>query len=404
MAGDAQADAREFVVELGVALHRAGTPAHRLERALAKVARHLGEPAQVFTTPTQLLVAFGPLRDQRPVMVRVQPGDVDLGKLEALDAVADEVVAGDLDVAAGLARVRAIAGARPRFGRLATLVAFAATSAAVARFFAGGVPEIATSGAIGLAIGALAIATTRTVAGAHVFELLASLVAGAAAALAAHAGAGASAQITTLAGLIVLVPGFTLTVAMHELATRNLVSGTARLTAAGISFLEIGFGVTLGTLAVTRALGPTPPARGAPLPDWTEPVALVVAAIAIAVLFHARPRAMPGIVVACAAAFYGARLGAWLVGPELGASVGAFVVAAGSNLWARRTDRPAMVPLVPGLLLLVPGSLGFRSLTSLVQRDVIAGVDTAFAMALVAMSLVAGLLLAHAAVPPRRSL
>ena len=40
--------------------------------------------------------------------------------------------------------------------------------------------------------------------------------------------------------------------------------------------------------------------------------------------------------------------------------------------------------LVPGILLLVPGSVGFRSLTSLIERQAVAGIETAFSMILTA--------------------
>lgn len=395
---------REFIIELGVALHRAGTPAHRLERALVGVAARLGVEAQFFTTPTQLIVGFGPVGDQRAAMVRVEPGEVNLEKLAALDRLADAVTAGEVTLDAGLSHIRRIVDEPARPGAPVLIAAYGLTSAAVARFFDGGWPELATAALIGVAIGTLALASARTVAGARVFELCASFVAATIAAAAAHTGLGVSAHIATLAGLIVLIPGFTLTVAMHELATRNLVSGTARLTAAAMSFLQIGFGVALGAQVAARVLGDTPLARGAALPGFTEPIALIVAAVAIGALFRAHPRETPGIVVACVSAFYGARLGAELVGPALGASIGAFVVGAGSNAWARWADRPAMVPLVPALILLVPGSLGFRSFTSMLERDVITGIDTAFTMVLVAVSLVAGLLVANAAVPPRRNL
>jgi uncharacterized membrane protein YjjB (DUF3815 family) len=51
-----------------------------------------------------------------------------------------------------------------------------------------------------------------------------------------------------------------------------------------------------------------------------------------------------------------------------------------------------MVTQVPGLLLLVPGSIGFRSVTSLLGNETITGIDTAFQLALVGISLAAGLL------------
>jgi uncharacterized membrane protein YjjB (DUF3815 family) len=261
-----------------------------------------------------------------------------------------------------------------------------------------------TAGVIGLCAGTLALGFSRTVAGGQVFELVAAFVAAAVAIGAVHLGFPVSFQVATLAGLIILIPGLTLTVAMNELATRNLVAGTARSTAAAIVFLEVGFGVALGEQVMTRLFGPAAIGQGPGLPAWSEPIALLVAALSAAILFRAHPRALPLIVLSCAAAFYGSRLGAWLLGPTLGACVGAFLVAAASNVYARVARRPAMIPMVPGILLLVPGSLGFRSLSSMVDRDVITGIDTAFTMVLVSVALVAGLLIANAAIPPRRNL
>ena len=81
--------------------------------------------------------------------------------------------------------------------------------------------------------------------------------------------------------------------------------------------------------------------------------------------------------------------------------LGALSVAIGSNLLARFTNRPAAITLVPSALLLVPGSVGFRSVTALLEQEVIAGVDTLFQMLLLAISLVAGLLFANLVAPER---
>jgi uncharacterized membrane protein YjjB (DUF3815 family) len=59
---------------------------------------------------------------------------------------------------------------------------------------------------------------------------------------------------------------------------------------------------------------------------------------------------------------------------------------------------------VPGILLLVPGSVGFRGLTSLLEREAVTGIETIFSMILTAMALVAGLLIAAAIAPERRML
>ena len=100
----------------------------------------------------------------------------------------------------------------------------------------------------------------------------------------------------------------------------------------------------------------------------------------------------------------GARLGrAWL-GPEIGAFLGATAIALVAHAHARFRDRPALLLLTPGMLMLVPGSVGFLSVSSMLDSDVVAALETAFRMILIATALAAGVLVASVAVPPRRAL
>jgi uncharacterized membrane protein YjjB (DUF3815 family) len=82
----------------------------------------------------------------------------------------------------------------------------------------------------------------------------------------------------------------------------------------------------------------------------------------------------------------------------------AFSVGAAGNLYARRLGRPAAVPVVPGILMLVPGSLGVRSVATLLARDVISGVELATTLLTLAGALAAGLLIANLVIPPRKLL
>lgn len=392
-----------FVLELGRALHRYGAPAHRIEDVMGRVSARLGLEGQFYSTPTALIASFGPPPAPATSLLRVQPGESGLDKLGALDTVVDEVVDGRLDPDAGLEAVRRILDRPPPFGRLAVVAAYALVSFTAARFFGGGLAEACVAGLIGLSTGALSLVFTRTPSTVRVFELVAALVA-AALAQGAALVVPLSPYVAIVSGVIVLVPGFTLTVAMAEVATRNLVSGTARLTAAAVIFLEIAFGVALGERLVTGLFGAAVPAAPATGPWWTEALAVAGSAVGLLVLFQAPRRRLGWVVLAAFVAYYGARTGAWLLGPALGASVGAFLAAAASNLYARRLRRTALVPLTPAMILLVPGSIGFRSLSSLLDRDVVSGVDTAFTMVLVAVAIVAGLLVANVVVSPRRLL
>nr|WP_233585833.1 threonine/serine exporter family protein [Corallococcus sp. CA054B] len=395
-----------FVLRLGHALHRHGTPAHRLEGLMKRVSERLGLEARFFSTPTSIFASFGPPEDLRTSLIRVEPGDMDLERLILLDMLADDVIHGRLTPAEGARRVEDILAQPARYGPALQLLCWMLAGAAAALLFGGGWKEMGVAGVSSLAIGVLDLLTRKQPTTAHVLEPVAAVLSAAFAGLAAHFFGPLHGEVATLAGLIVLLPGLTLTIAVNEVATRNLISGTSRLTHAALIFLQLGFGAALGSRVATL-LPPVPmptPTLPTVLPPGVAIVALVVAGFAIAVLFRARPRDWGWIALAGAAAFMGARLGALLLGPQLGAFAGALLLGIGSNALARLRNRPAVTTVVPGLMLLVPGSVGFRSLASLLERDVVAGVDTAFSMLMVAVALAAGLLSANAIMPSRKVL
>lgn len=404
-AGTEGATAAEvFVEKLGQALHAFGTPAHRLEEALGRVAATLGLEGQFFSTPTAIFASLGRCGERKTLLVRVEPGDVHLEKLRRLDGVLAGVVSGDLEPAEAAGRIDEIVATPGRYGPWLSTLSFALASGSAARFFGGGWREVAAALAGGLVVGLWALVAARFRETGRLFEPVGGLLMALATAASATVLSPLAPQVVTVAGLIVLVPGMTLTVAMTELATRNLVSGSARLAGAMLVFLTIGFGVALGGRLGGWLFGA--PAASVPqaLPAWTEAVALVVVALAFTVLFRAHPRDAGWILAAGAVALLGGRLGAGLLGPQLGALLAAVMVGAGSNLLARYTDRPAAVTQLPGLMLLVPGSIGFRGISSFLEADVVSGIGSAFEMALVAIALVTGLLMANVLVPPNRIL
>ncbi len=390
-----------LLLALGRGLHEAGVSAPALEDALARVARHLGVTAQFFSTPTSMFSAFGEGAAQHVHLFRVEPASVDLGKLVELEALTDAVCDGALAVEAAIARVAAISAGHPPFSRELTVLAFAASSAAFALFLGGGVHECVASSAIGCCTGALAVVGRRVPAIARVHELLASSLASLLAVAAAHVLPPLSVFTATLAGLIILIPGFTLTTALTELATRHLASGTARLAGALVTFLTIGFGVALGSRVGEVLLGPVQAGGDAVALPWAEPIALLVAPTAMVVLLRAPARELPWLLVTGTLGYFGGRMGARWLSPELGMFAGALALGLASNLYAWLRRRPATTVLVPGILLLVPGSIGYRSLSELLAREVIPGIETAIEMFLVAVSLVAGLLAANVLTPPR---
>jgi uncharacterized membrane protein YjjP (DUF1212 family) len=392
-----------FVLALGRALHRFGTPAYRLEQGLGNVCTLLGLEAEVFTTPTAIIMSFGAPTELRTRMMRVEGGELDMGKLARLDALADDVVARRVTPADGIAQLDAIVAGAPEFGRPLWTAMHGVTAGAIAVFFGGAAADVAIAGAIGLVLGVLAQFAARSTDQARVFELVGAAFAAFAASIVASVWPAVTPALVTVAALIILLPGMSLTVAMTELATRNLIAGTARLMSAVVVLLELVVGVALGERVAASIVHVTP-AKPAALPDAAHWIAVVVAAIGVAIVVQARRRAFGWILAACVAGYAGSRAGAAWLGGAMGTVVGALALGVLANAYARWLDRPAQVVLVPAVLLLVPGSMGFRGMTSLLDRDTLTGVETLFAMFVVAIAIVAGLLVANAIVSPRRSL
>jgi uncharacterized membrane protein YjjB (DUF3815 family) len=84
--------------------------------------------------------------------------------------------------------------------------------------------------------------------------------------------------------------------------------------------------------------------------------------------------------------------------------LGGFLLGALANLYARFVRRPGAVIREPGIILLVPGSVGFRSVSYLFERDTTLGMDSGILLITLLISLVAGLLFGDLLVSPRRSL
>lgn len=403
-------DRLRFVCELARQLHVAGSAASRLEDALTSVATRLGLRAQVLSTPTSVTLTFNRADDAEDALarhtqiLRLAPGDVDLRQLAHVDRVAEEVANGRLDTVAGRAALRALKPRTHPLWQLAMVASFGLASGAVAVLLKGSLADVGVAALLGGAIGALSLLTPGRPHLAAGFEAIVAFgVTLAIYAVHAHL-APLSVNPVAIAALIVLLPGLTLTTAVNELATQHLVSGMARLAGAGAVLLKLGFGIAAASQAAKLLHWEAPLVPAVPLPAQSEWAALAAASFAFAVLFRAARRDYPIVMVSAWLGYLVTRWGGGWFGAEFGVFAAGLVVGIAANAYAWRFGRPGALVRVPGVILLVPGSVGLRSLFFVFERDVYLGLDTAFSLVIVLASLVAGLLMANLLVPPRRML
>lgn len=394
-----------FILRVAELLHTQGTPTHRGEALVSRLGATLRVPLHVSFSPTDLLLSFGDEPDVRTFVRRVRPGSAQLGRLAASTEVLGDVLDGRCTLARARGELERIARQPGDHGPGVLTVAVGLTSASAAPLLGGGPPEIVAAGLLGTLIAVLERALRSGARTAPLAELAVAVVVGAASRGLAATWFPHADGVVALATLIVLVPGLTFTTALVEVATGHWAAGTARMAGAFGTFLQLAVGVAFGrTLANMCVTGPIATVPPTPLdPAWAM-FATGVAAFSFAILFQARREDWLWIVLAAMFGSVGHGLGVAWVGPRLGAFVGALVLGLLSNAYASGGRRPALVLLTPGILLLVPGSIGYRSLDMLMAHDVVAGLETAIEMLVVGSAIVAGLLVAGGLLPPRRDL
>ena len=393
-----------LVLRLAKALHQYGTPAHRLEQAVERVAESLDVLVQIFSMPTGLFMSFIEEEGQETYLLRVSPGELYLEKQCDIDELADHIISGSVSPAEAHEILDSIKSKPERYAAWLGVLAFGVTGASVMRLFNGGLNDITVAGLGGLISGFVAIFFARFEQLRRLIPAIASFsVALFVAFMASYLGPIAQ-SACHVSAVMILLPGLSLTVAMTELSTQNLVSGTARIAGSLEVLMQIGFGLALGNYGGEYLFGSVAEITKGTLPEWTFWFSLVAASSMFVILFRTRPKDFIWMLLAGSVAMFGSKLGLYSMGPRLGPFVGAMMVGLASNLFARLRHRPASLILVPGIILLVPGSLALNSVSAMLDKDVIGGLDTAFTMLMVAISLVFGLLTSSLLISPRRSL
>jgi uncharacterized membrane protein YjjP (DUF1212 family) len=400
----------DFMVELAQRLHRYGTTADRLEGALTAVASRLGVGCEPWSNPTGLILTFSDparatgLRDTARVL-RLSPGEHDLHRLAETDRIAEEVLAGDLDLPTAHAQLAALDRPPTRARRGLEIGAFGLAAASVAGLLRLPWLDIGVAGFTGLLIGALVQAATTGTRLRPGLEAIAGMLAAGIAVLVASLVAPLNQNTVIIASLIVLLPGLSLTNAMNELTGQHLVAGTARFAGALTTVLKLCIG-SLIALHLAELLGLEPQVRASrPQPEWIEWIALGVAALAFAVLFRASRRDYPRVMGAAICGYLIARYVGEVAGSPAGVFLAALVVTASGNAYARWWHRPGAILRVPGIIMLVPGSTSLRGLLTLIQQqDVGAGQAALLAVVNALAALIAGVLFGNLLLPPRRNL
>ncbi|GAA1854853.1 threonine/serine exporter ThrE family protein [Microlunatus capsulatus] len=355
---------RRLLVALAAAMVATGQPVSDIEDEVVEVAGRLGFPdAQVAAGPTGVTVCVG---SGEPSTYESVKGSLRLDQAAEVRTIRYQLVEGSLSIEQGISALLALSARPSRYPVWLANLGWVGIATGIALILQPGRANVAFAVLGGAVVVGLFRLSQRFRLISTLLPTLAAFVLACLVFAAVDAGLLEGPLRTLLPPLAVLLPGALIVTAMSELATGDMVAGTARLAFGAVQLLLF----TLGIVAAARLFSIPQEAltnlRVDELGWWAAPLGLVLITLGIGVLESPPLRLLPFIALTLVLAFAAQSLGQALSGPVLGSFAGALAASLGASaVEAVKPRLPRLVVFLPSFWLLVPGSLGLLSTTQL---------------------------------------
>lgn len=359
----------ELVVELGDALNRSSYPTSRARNVLIDVTRaHKEDNITVEVFPT---LVFGVDRRHHDISVASTGGAFRFDQMVETQTLIQRLKKSEVKPDDALKELRTISSSKPPFPAWVRILGYALQALAFAQMFRMGLQATLLATALGVLVGAIMILSNVKGTFAALMPVLMTFISALVIGLFALAGDSADPVRTAAVPVLILLPGATLTCALIELATGDMIAGSSRLIYAIFILISMAFGFALAVSLAhvpSDALQDLPEAESAWFWPW---IAVPIFAIGN-VMYFCTPRKLWGMLVAVAFLTYCTQqLMQLVVAPAFAGGI-----AAGVALFLAmflnsesRAGPSSMVLFLPTFWMLVPGSMGFVALSGVITDN-----------------------------------
>ncbi|KNZ75674.1 hypothetical protein J132_02448, partial [Termitomyces sp. J132] len=367
---------RKFILKLAKALLSFGAPSHRIESQLKAASDILDTQAEFVHLPNMIIVSIrnGDTRSSRTHFVRAT-GRIALSSLHKVHMIYRDVLHDNMGAEAGTEALRKLLQSPPIYPLLVRCaVAFVCAAIICVLSFGGSVVDLWISGACACCLQYLGLnAANKSSMYANVYEdriSVSIIVAFVARGLSSIPGHLFCYSAISSAGVVLILPGFTVLTSALELMSRNIFCGSVRIVYAIIYTLFLGFGLTIGSdlyLVVDRLIFQGCPRDASepwfkqPLPWWAMfflvPIYSTCSSLSNLQAWN-QWQLLVMVTFSCCA--YAANRATSMALPgriDLISATGAFVLGTLGNLYSRLVRGTAFTSMVTGVLFLVPSGI-----------------------------------------------
>jgi len=394
----------EFLAKLGRALTASGVSVITVGSILREIATAYGVSSEIMSFPNMLLIKLGQdeIAPITATTVNRELMAIKLSQISEVYEVAHQAQRAAISPEEGIQRLAQIFSERPRFGPVGMFVGYLLFALGLGMLLQLTPQELLLSEVFGGLVAILIIFSQNKPQFSLILPVVAAALVSALFTFGARQGLTVGSLIVVLPALAWFLPGATLTTGMFELASGNIISGASR-TIYGIAVLflllfGVLIGVQLGGLPsegfmISRPLNA--------LGWWAPYVGALVFGVGLFLFMSIRQKDIPWVLLTLYIALIGQQVGGFLIGGYFGAFFGSLLMTISGTLIGRSPHRtPEFVAILPAFWILVPGSLAFISLVTLVGQNYLTAIAN---IVLVVMTLIAislGLLVGATIIEP----
>ncbi|KAJ2960086.1 hypothetical protein NQZ79_g4462 [Umbelopsis isabellina] len=399
---------QSLIRQLARCLMRYGCPSHRLESVVRQVSKTLRIEADYVYIPNIMLMSFidSSTHTTETYFVRELQG-FHMSRLEEIYRLEKLISHGEVTVESALEYMDTVMTSPEYYPKWAMLVAYAAAGfAAAILFFGGSWKDAGLATALSFLLACYEIFANYVVALGPLFEITIAIFIGFIAKAATHGGF--CFVPSSFGSIVMLLPGWTMTSAIIEVASRSWISGIIRMVYAILYAFLLGYGLSLGEnvyLTIDPGVGASNPDTCPNQPSkWFYFLLVPLFSITYCVYLRALPRRwLLMSIVACAGYATSFALSNYVnTSQQVVQLVPAFVVGVLGNGWTKWKKQMSFDAILLGAFFLVPGSIGLRSgLAVFSGTDSGQGMTMAINMIQAAMGITVGLFLSTLCFYPR---
>jgi len=399
-------NACKFVIRLGTFAHRYGVQARRLETYLSRVVRTLGYNGVFRSTPAEIVFAFRQNDElwHKTHIVYMPGTGFDLSRLAKVGELVTALEAGGISLTEAVARLDVIDKMPPPYGKFIVALGYALSGAGFAGFLKCGVADIVLSAILSIVVYIIILCAEKLP---ERFEqwtpFLCAFITGVTAALISIRLPEIQVYLITLSAVIYLVPGFTISNGVIELTCKYVNSGVSNIVN-GLVYLALLFAGAWSGISMVRHFFPVnfvPPAAVSANLIW---IFAMIMAAGLCFVFQTPKRDFLWAIAGCAITCGGIILGEAVAGINFGNFLGTVLAVIFANIWSVKTNRSVSLVLLPSIVFLVSGSIGFRGFVNLSAGNTGLGQQEFIRMFVVALSIAAGLIVGNIIYKPKITL